>query len=133
MLFRGPEFALAFRRDGGRVVVDISGPLDLHSAAQLRHRLVDLIDGQGNRQFVLDIRHMTGVDSVGLSVLVDAHKRLRRNAGQLVLSGAKPRVVRALADAGLDKVFTFTPAWEHPAYGDGPSTTDRRADLGLSG
>jgi anti-anti-sigma factor len=115
----GPEFSLSFRRSRGRVVVDVRGALDLHAAAQLRHRLVDLIDGQGNRQFVLDLQEMTLIDSRGLSVLVDAHKRIHRNAGDLVLSGVTPDVARAFKVAGLDKVFTFTPAWEHPAYGDG--------------
>lgn len=129
----GSEFSLAFRRSRGWVVVDVRGALDRHSSAQLRHRLADLIDGQGNRQFVLNLARMTRIDAHGLSVLVAAHNRLRKRAGDLVVSGARPDAIRDFQAAGLDKVFVFTPAWEHPAHGDGPSLAGWQPDLGLSG
>lgn len=126
----GSRFSLVFGRSLGRVVVDISGSLDASTAGQLRHRLADLIEGQGNRQLVLDLKEMTRIDATGLSVFVDAHKRIRRNAGELVLSGASPEVMRVFEAAGLDNVFTLTPAWEHPAHGDGPVESGRSTGVG---
>jgi len=125
----GTRFSLVFRRSLGRVVVDIRGALDASTAGQLRHRLADLIEGQGNRQLVLDLRETTLIDSPGLAVLVDAHKRIQRIAGSLVLSGASPVVMQGFEAAGLANVFNFTPAWAHPAYG-GPVESDRSAGLG---
>lgn len=130
MLSNGSRFSLLFARSLGRVVVDVIGPLDVNTAGQLRHRLTDLIDGQGNRQLVLDLRGMTLVDSAGLSVLIHAHKRIQMNAGDLVLSGASPEVLAVFEAAGLDKVFTLTPSWMHPAHGDGPRESGRSTGLG---
>jgi anti-anti-sigma factor len=126
----GSRFSLVFGRSLGRVVVDIHGELDAASAGQLTHGLRDLIEGQGNRQIVLDLRGMTLIDPSGLAVLVDAHKRIQRNAGSLVLSGASPEMMRAFEAAGLANVFNFTPAWAHPAHGDGRLESGRSADLG---
>ena len=127
------EFSLIFGRALGKVVVGIRGPVDAHTAPELRHRLADLIDGQGNRNLVLDLSGMTHVDAAGLSVFVDAHKRMQRIAGQLVFSGPAPSVVGAFASAGLDKIFTVTPAWSHPANGYGGARAGRRAGWGRSG
>jgi len=113
----GPTFSLVFGRAFGAVVVDIHGALDGDTAGQLRDRLVDVIDGQGNRHLVMDLVGTTLVDATGMAVLLDAHKRIQRNAGTLVLSGASPGVLLALEGAGLDKILTLTPAWAHPADG----------------
>ena len=90
MLSNGSRLSLVFGRSLGRVIVELNGPLNATTAGQLRHRLTDLIDGQGNRHLVLDLRGMTFVDAGGLSVLIHAHKRVQMNAGLLVMSGASP-------------------------------------------
>ncbi len=127
------EFSLVFGRALGKVVVSIHGPVDARTAPELRHRLRDLIDGQGNRHVVLDLRGTTLVDPAGLTVFVNAHKRMQRIAGELVLSGPSPDVISAFRTAGLDKIFTLTPAWAHPAYGFGRSNAGDRAGWGRSG
>jgi len=116
MTLDGGHFSLAFSRALGRVLVRIDGPLDAHTAPELDDRLFDVIEGQGNRQLVLDLRGTTSVDSAGLSVLVDAQARLEDNGGELTLSGAARSVMRAIEDAGLEKVLLTTPAWAHPAH-----------------
>ncbi len=108
---------LTIGRALGKVVVTMRGTLDAETAPELRDRLVDLIDGQGNRQLVLELGEITAIDRAGIAVLVDALKRLQRNAGSLVLSGPTEDVVDALASAGVGKAFAITPAWSHPAYG----------------
>ena len=112
-----PDFSLAFSRTLGRVVVHIHGPLDVNNAQQLDDRLADVIDGQGNRQLVLDLAGMTHIDSAGVRVLVRTLQKLQRSGGGLVLSGASSEVSLTVESAGLDKVFVMTPAWDHPARG----------------
>lgn len=119
-------FSLVFSRAFGNVIVHIHGALDAHSAPELKDRLVDVIDGQGNRQVVLDLREMTSIDCAGFAVLIDALKRMQRIGGDLVLSGPTKEVARAFDAADLDKVFVITPAWAHPTHGDGRSTQQRR-------
>ena len=69
-------FSLVFSRALGKVVVHIHGALDASTAPALKARLVDIIDNQGHRQVVLDLRMMTGVDAAGLVVFADALKRM---------------------------------------------------------
>ena len=73
------------------------------------------------------------VDPVGLTAFVDAHKRMQRIAGELVFSGPSPDLIHAFRSADLDKVFTVTPAWSHPAYGYGRTNAGDRAGWGRSG
>jgi len=121
----GRDFALAFSRALGKVVVHVHGALDAGTAQELKHRLVDVIEGQGNRQVVLDLRRTTSVDAAGLSVLVDALKCMQRNGGELVLNAPTTGVARAIRAAGLDRDFLVTPGWQHPSYGDGRGESDR--------
>jgi len=124
------RFSLVFGRSLGRVVIEIGGSLDATTSGQLKHRLADLIEGQGNRQLVIDLRETTLVDSRGLAVMVDARKRIQRNAGSMVLSGASPDVIRVFEAADLANVFNLTSPWAHPAHGDGPLESGRSAGLG---
>lgn len=120
----GHDFSLAFSRARGKVVVHVKGPLDVTTAQELDDRLADVIDGQGNRQLVLDLAGMTHVDDAGVKVLVEALGRLQRSGGGLVFSGATNEVVLAFEAAGLDKVFVMTPNWAHPARGGADTDVD---------
>lgn len=114
-------FSLEFGRAMGRVVVKVVGPLDRATVPELRARLDDLIGGQGNLRFVVDLRETTALDRAGVSVLVEALKRVQGNAGSLVLDGPSPAVMQTLAGARVLQSFTITAAWAHPAYaGDDP-------------
>ena len=113
----GSNFSLAFSRALGSVVVHVQGAVDAHNAPTLEDRLADIIDGQGNRQVVLDLRQMTGVDADGLFVLADALKRMDDYGGELLLSGPIWPVEEQLRAVGLDDTFGITPEWTHPARG----------------
>ena len=112
-----PRFSLVFSRALGKVVVHVHGALDASTAPALKARLVDIIDNQGNRQVVLDLRQMTSVDAAGLFVLADALKRMSDYGGELLLSGPTSAVEGQLRAAGLEKSYGITPEWTHPARG----------------
>ena len=110
-------FSLVFRRALGKVVVHVRGALDTNTAPALRARLVDIIDNQGNRQVVVDLRKTTCVDAAGLSVLADALKRMDAYGGELLLSGPAGRIEERLRAVGPEENFSITPEWTHPARG----------------
>ena len=112
-----PEFSLVFSRALGKVIVHVRGPLNANTAPGLKARLVDVIDGQGNRQVVLDLRQMTCVDASGLFVLADALKRMDDAGGELLLSSPTSAVEDQLRAVGLEQTFGITPEWTHPARG----------------
>ncbi len=117
LIVDGPDFSLVFRRALGKVVVHVHGPLDANTARALKARLVDIIDGQGNRQVVLDLRETTGVDVAGLAVLADALRRMEDCDGELLFSGPTASVKEQLRAVGLDRTRCITPEWTHPARG----------------
>ncbi len=110
-------FSVVFSRALGRVVVHVHGELDETTARILKARLADIIDDQGNRQVVLDLRKVTGVDAAGLFLLADALKRMDDYGGELLLSGPKSTVEAQLRAVGLEETFGITPEWTHPACG----------------
>ena len=112
-----PGLTLVFSRALGKVIVHVRGALDGASAPALNARLVDVIDNQGNRQVVLDLRKMTSVDAAGLFVLADALKRMADYGGELLLSGPTSSVEEQLRAIGLDETYGITPEWTHPARG----------------
>ena len=110
-------FSLVFSRALGKVVVHVHGALDAYSAPAMKARLADIIDNQGNRRVVLDLRMMTGVDAAGLLVLADALQRMDDYGGELVLSGPRGSVEEQLRALGVGERFAITPEWTHPARG----------------
>jgi len=129
----GSYLSLVVSRVLGRVVIDLHGPLDASTVRELGDRLVDVIENEGARQVVLDLRGMTRIDATGFAVLVDALQRIRRHGGELVLSGATRDMTEAFREAGLDQAFVMTPAWTHPARGRPAPTRNRPAGWGQPG
>jgi anti-sigma B factor antagonist len=93
----------------GAVVLGLEGELDAESATEVRERLGDLIL-HGVLTVVVDLQHLTFIDSTGLGVLVGAVRRLRERGGDLVLSAPPPAVLRAIEVSGLAEIFTVTRA-----------------------
>ena len=81
------EFSVAISRALGMIVVTVHGALSAGSSGQLRHILWDLIDQQGNRNVVLDLRDMTLGDGADLELFVDASHHAQELGGRLTLSG----------------------------------------------
>jgi anti-anti-sigma factor len=123
-MLKRSHFSLTFSRAFGKVVVQVRGVVDASAAPALRDRLADIIDGQGNRQVVLDLRETTSIDVAGLAVVVDALMRMREYDGELVLSGPTSGVAEQLRAAGLAEVLVITPDWTHPARGRGGQPTN---------
>src|SRR4051812_20865819 len=101
---------LALREDelaDGRVVIGLTGELDVASASMLRAAFDDA-RARGRAGVVVDLSDVRMIDSTGLSVLVTAHKHLRR-AGvdlRLVVPVAGPLAPK-LEITGLDRLFAL--------------------------
>ena len=102
------EFSIGFRRTGGTVVVDVAGELDLYTAPVLRDRLLDVIEGQGNRFVAVDLGAVGFMDSTAIHVLVQALRRVRERGGDLQLARVPPPAQRVLDISGLTGIFTIT-------------------------
>jgi anti-sigma B factor antagonist len=90
-------------RADGRVVVHLTGELDLYNAGQVREALLACA-AESPERLVVDLGAVEFIDSTALGVLVEGRSRMDdRSAFVLAAPGAEAR--RALEVSGLDKHF----------------------------
>ncbi len=90
--------------DGDAATVALWGELDLGLAPSLRDHLSHLYN-EGVRRFTLDATDVTFIDSVGLSVLLALHRRLREEDGKVSLVHPSQAIRRTLEISGLLEVL----------------------------
>ncbi|RJL22089.1 STAS domain-containing protein [Bailinhaonella thermotolerans] len=102
---------MAVGRDGGHIVVAISGELHMGNAGLLGRLLTELVE-QGCRELVVDARGLAGCDGAGWQVLLAIRWRLAGDAGMLRVTGLSPRLLRVCRMMELTEVFGLEPALE---------------------
>lgn len=98
----GPAVEVEEVRPGQEVRV--LGRLDVHTVADVRTMLHDIVD-RGHGDLVLHLAQAEVGDATGLGVIVGAHHRARRAGRRLVLVDASPRTQRLLRASRLDRVL----------------------------
>ena len=117
------------RRPVGRpgpqvVVVEVQGDLDAARVPRVRALLEDAVSVR-HQQLVVDLSGCSFLDSSGLTVLLEVHRRLARVGALLTLRGCSPRVMKLLSLTGLQRVFDLDPAGQ--AQGETSSGSSARA------
>ena len=82
-------------------VVTVSGELDVHTTAQLRTALHELLVDAGEVHLVVDLTGLTFMDSTGLGALVRVHKQTRAFRGTLAVVCGDGPVRRVIALTGM--------------------------------
>jgi anti-sigma B factor antagonist len=109
---------------GACTVVTLGGYIDLSTGDQLREVLNAA--AKGTSHLVVDMSRLGFMDSTGLSVLVDVHKRLDGRGAKLALAAPQPVVAKVLAISGLDQVLALYPSAAlavAPSVGEGGEPT----------
>lgn len=92
------------RAADGITVIAPQGPLDVAAALELRDLLEGPVGGRGNR-VLLDLTHVTLVDSSGVGVLVAAHRQAEAAGATLALAGAVRTVGRVFEMTRTNKLL----------------------------
>lgn len=87
-----------------RVVVALSGELDVGTAPQLRQRLLELHTA-GEHRLVVDLDGIDVVDEMGLGVLVGGAWRARARGGSFALVCTSERIREVLTLSRMDQAF----------------------------
>lgn len=99
------ELNLDARPEGAdRLILTVSGELDMHTAPRLREALAEGIAG-GRPHLVLECSDLRFVDSTGLGILVVAHKRAVESGGELRIRSPSRILAKLLTITKLDAVF----------------------------
>jgi anti-sigma B factor antagonist len=104
------ELKVSSRCEGDRVVVALSGEIDLYTAPKLQSELAAALKADHPVQLVVDMAGVDFCDSTGMNVLLAAQRLARERGGNVELSGPRPAVLKILQVTGLESVFTVVPA-----------------------
>ncbi len=94
------QIAIEESTEEGRVVLDVSGEIDLATAPQFETRLGAVNTGGS---VVVDLTNVTFIDSTGLRVLISAHEKATEHGGRLAIVATEGPVTKLLAITGVDE------------------------------
>ena len=100
------------RADGFHV--ELSGELDISSASSVESRLMELETREPAR-LILDLRRVSFIDSTGLSMIINADGRARKQGRRLTIvsgDGVPRRILRTVGLEDRLDVHTDVPAPE---------------------
>lgn len=104
------ELAITTDPVPGGWLVEVSGEVDLHTAPQLRAALSAAVEqATAPAAVVVDLTHVSFIDSTGLGELVAAHKACQAQGSAVHLVAGHDRVRRLLTLTGLDSVLSVHP------------------------
>ena len=105
MSFASPSFDLAEESlDPQTHLIAVRGEVHVSTAPEFSERLNDAIAG-GKTGVVIDMIGVEFIDSTGLSVLLNALRRVTRQQGTLALAVNNPTVLRLFEITRLDSTF----------------------------
>ena len=91
------------------IIVNILKPkLDTTLAPSLKSELV-LLNGNNEKNILLDLSKCTYCDSSGLSAILVANRLCKNVEGTFILSGLQPAVERLISVSQLDTVLNIAP------------------------
>jgi anti-sigma B factor antagonist len=100
------ELKVSSRSEGDRVIVALSGEIDLYTAPRLQSQLDQALNTDQAVRLVVDMSGVDFCDSTGMNVLLAAQRLAREHGGNIELSGPRPAVRKILQVTGLESVFT---------------------------
>jgi anti-sigma B factor antagonist len=93
------------------VVLDVKGHMTLAEPESLLFAHVSrLARDEKRRKFVVNLRHLTFIDSVGIGEIVRSFTHLAGIGGSLKIAEAGPRVVEVLEVTHLDSIIQLYPS-----------------------
>lgn len=87
-------------------IVTIEGSLDIYTAPSFKKDIHALIDG-GIESLVMDMVNIRLLDSSGIALLANLHKKLKSEGGKLYLMNVNNDIIVILKLSSLDKFFTI--------------------------
>ena len=109
MSFASPSFDLAEETlDQQTHLIAVRGEVHVSTAPEFSERLNEAIAG-GKTGVVIDMTGVDFIDSTGLSVLLNALRRVTRQQGTLALAVNNPTVLRLFEITRLDSTFDILP------------------------
>lgn len=93
-----------FQGSGKLLVVQLSGELDHHSAAEVRSKVDDRLDRMDIKKLVFDFSEVTFMDSSGIGVIIGRYKKLSIRSGVVCIANVSGSIKRIFELSGIFKI-----------------------------
>jgi anti-anti-sigma factor len=101
---------IAERRSGDVVIFDLYGQMTLSGEEPPRLlAAVRRVVNKGCRKVILNLTHVSYVDSTGIGEIAGAYTRVAREGGSLKLAGVSPRIQELLDTTNLATIIGSCP------------------------
>lgn len=92
--------------------IRLEGELDHHTAEDLRNLATNAIEKHQIRHILLNLEHLSFMDSSGLGVILGRYKQIKQLHGEMVVCAISPAIERLFDLSGLFKIMRLEPTEE---------------------
>lgn len=94
---------IEYIKEEGKDILFLNGEVDAFTAASLKEKLLEITE-KGQNVIVLDMSHISYMDSTGIGVIIAGYKSASRNEGALIVRGLTARIKRLFDITGLSEI-----------------------------
>lgn len=95
---------LRFKKEGTKLIVELSGELDHHSAEEVRNNIDDKLEREKPNVLIMDFSGVTFMDSSGIGVVIGRYKKLSMREGKVLIANINRSIRRVFDISGLYKI-----------------------------
>jgi anti-anti-sigma factor len=99
------KLVFSFEQRPAGLLVSMSGELGMPPNTELFRSELTRISAQHPRLVVFDMAGLIYMSSLGIGLLAEAHREMRRHDGRIRLCALQPRVIEVLQRCRMTKVF----------------------------
>ena len=92
------------RKEKVAVVVSVKGRMDAVTAPEFDKNMIDLIS-KGEKTFVVNLGELDYISSAGLRSILALAKKLKEQAGKILLAGVRGSVEEVFKISGFSSMF----------------------------
>jgi len=98
------EMQVSTSQTDGRLTFKLVGELDHHAAKTTMLKIGDAIDRALPRDCVMDLGGLTFMDSSGIAVVLNAHKRMAEIGGRTSVINVPRQPMKVLEASGINRI-----------------------------
>ena len=89
------------------LVAQLLGEVDHHCSAKARADIDETMAGYSSKDLVIDLSHVTFMDSSGIGIILGRYRKLSASGGHVVIAGGSAFVRNILSMAGVFSIIDY--------------------------
>jgi anti-sigma B factor antagonist len=98
-----PAVSFSFKMDTNICILNVSGSVDAHSAPELNKKIQEI--SVKSKRIILDFTKLDYISTAGLGVLIATFNEVKKDKGNIILSGMSEKIKKVFDTMGFSKVF----------------------------